>query len=183
LAAPAGALADELAIIKALGFRLTQAQKHGGGMQPPERLKYFRSSYARRKSMAGLKGAFGALLAGSMLFSSTASIAARPAPVVAQQANPWAALAALSAGAPAATMCGGALAAAAAAQGGAGCVLPVIDTAPPPPAPAPTSVPPIAAASPGFGLNPLALGLLALVAGIGIYFAVRDGGAKSNTPT
>jgi hypothetical protein len=132
--------------------------------------------------MAGLKSAFGALVAGSMLFSPAVATAARPAPPVAQQVNPWAALAALSAGAPAATMCGAA-AAAAAAQTGSGCVLPVLDAAPglapPPPAP----VPPIAAASPGFGLSPLALGLLAVVAGIGIYFAVRGGGEKSGTPT
>lgn len=132
--------------------------------------------------MAGLKKAFGALVAGSLMFSSTVVVAARPAPVAARQVNPWAALAALSAGAPAATICGGAAAAAAAAQTGAGCVLPVLDAVPPPPPPAPAPVPPIAAAGPGFGLNPLALGLLALVAGIGIYFAVR-GGDKSNTPT
>jgi hypothetical protein len=44
---------------------------------------------------------------------------------------------------------------------------------------------PVAAASPGVGLNPLALGLLALVAGIGLYFAVRGGGNgnNGNTPT
>ena len=131
--------------------------------------------------MAGLKKAFGALVAGTLMFTSTVVVGARPAPPVVQQVNPWAALAALSAGAPAATICGSA-AAAAAAQTVSGCVLPVVDTVPPPPAPAPTPVPPIAAAGPGFGLNPLALGLLALVAGIGIFFAVR-GGDKSNTPT
>lgn len=130
--------------------------------------------------MAGLRKALGALVVSSLMFTSTAVVAANPAPRATQQVNPWAALAALSAGAPAATICGGAAAAAAAAQGGTGCVLPVLDPPPPPPAPAP--VPPIAAATPGFGLNPLALGLLALVAGIGIYFAVR-GGDKSNTPT
>ena len=132
--------------------------------------------------MAGLKKALGALAAGLLMFSSTVVVAARPTPIATQQVNPWAALAALSAGAPAATICGGAAAAAAAAQTGAGCVLPVLDAVPPPPAPAPAPVPPIAAAGPGFGLNPLALGLLALVAGIGIYFAVR-GGDKSNTPS
>ena len=139
--------------------------------------------------MAEFKKAFGALIAGSMLFSSTAVAAARPAPSAAQQVNPWAALAALSAGAPAATICGGAAvtaaaAAAAAAQGAGGCVLPVMDAPAPVPvaAPAPAPVPPIAVAGPGFGLNPLALGLLALVAGVGIFFAVR-GGDKSNTPT
>ena len=129
--------------------------------------------------MAGLNKALGALVAGSMLLSSTAVVAARPTPVQTQQVNPWAALAALSSGAPAAAVCGSA--AATAAQSLGGCVLPVVDAAPPPPAPA--TVPPIAAAGPGVGLNPLALGLLALVAGIGLYLAVREGGDKGNTPT
>ena len=131
--------------------------------------------------MGGLKQAIGALVAGSLMFGSTGVAAATPAPATNQRVNPWAALAALSAGAPAATICGAA--AATAAQAGGGCVLPVVDAAPPPPPPAAAPAP-IAAASPGFGLNPLALGLLALVAGIGLYFAVHDGGNKSgNTPT
>jgi len=132
--------------------------------------------------MAGLTKVFGALAAGLLLVCSTTGIAAPPA---VHQVNPWAALAALSAGAAAATICGGAAAAAAAAaaQAGTGCVLPVMDAAPPAPPPTPAPVPPIAAASPGFGVNPLALGLLALAAGIGLYFAVRDSGNKGNTPT
>ena len=133
--------------------------------------------------MAGLKRALGALVAGSLVFSSTAVVAATPARIATQQVNPWAALAALSAGAPAATICGTAAAAVAAVQTSGGCVLPVIDAAPVPAAPPPpAAVPPMAAVSPGVGLNPLALGLLALVAGIGIYFAIR-GGHKSNTPS
>ena len=131
--------------------------------------------------MAGLRRALGALVAGSLLFTSPAVGAATAAPVSAGQVNPWAALSALSVGAPAATVCGGAVAAAAAAQSGAGCVLPVVDAASPPPPAMPAPVP-VAAAGPGVGLNPLALGLLALVAGIGIFFAVR-GGDKSNSPT
>lgn len=128
--------------------------------------------------MGELKQALGVLGAGSLMFSPTAVTAATPARIATQQVNPWAALAALSAGAPAATICG---TAATTAQAGGGCVLPVMDAAPPPPPPVPAPVP-IAAAGPGVGLNPLALGLLALVAGIGLYFAVHDSD-KSNTPT
>lgn len=133
--------------------------------------------------MAELQKALGALVAGSLMFSSTAVAAATPAPIATQQVNPWATLALLSAGAPATTICGGAAAAAAQARGG--CVLPVMDAARPPPSPALAPVPPVAAVSPGAALNPLALGLLALVAGFGLYFAVRGGGSSNsgNTPT
>jgi hypothetical protein len=87
----------------------------------------------------------------------------------------------MSGGAPAAALCGAAVAASA-AQNPTGCVLPAIDSPPPaaqaaPPPPAP--VPPIAAPSGAFALNPVLLGLLALAAGVGIYFAVRHG----NSPT
>ena len=126
--------------------------------------------------MVELKRTLGALVAGSLMFSSTAGASARPAPVATQQVNPWAALSALSVGAPAATICAGS--AAAAAQARAGCVLPVMDVTP---APASAAVP-ANAVRPTFGLNPLALGLLALVAGIGIFLAVRDGD-RGNTPT
>ena len=130
--------------------------------------------------MAGLRQALGALVAGSLMFGSTAVVAAAPAPIATQQVNPWAVLAALNAGAPATTVCGSA--AATAAQAGGGCVLPIMDAAPTPPPPVPAPVPVAAATS---GLNPLALGLLALVAGIGLYFAVRGGGSSNNgnTPT
>jgi hypothetical protein len=129
--------------------------------------------------MVELKRTLGALVVGSLMFSSMAGASARPAPVATQQVNPWAALSALSVGAPAATICAGS--AAAAAQARAGCVLPVMDVTPPPPAPASAAVP-ASAVRPTFGLNPLALGLLALVAGIGIFLAVRDGN-RGNTPT
>ena len=133
--------------------------------------------------MAELQRVLSALVASSLLFSSTAVAAATLAPIATQQVNPWAALAALSAGAPATTICGHAAAAAAQARGG--CVLPVVDAAPPPPPPAQAPVPPIATASPGAAVNPLALGLLALVAGFGLYFAVRGSGSSNNgnTPT
>jgi len=108
--------------------------------------------------------------AGSMFISSTGAIA-QSAPS-AQQVNPWAALTALSAGAPAAALCGSA-AVAAAAQPAAGCVLPVVDqpvpvanTGPPPPTP----VPPVEPAGGGFGISPLWLALGALAIGAAVYF-------------
>jgi len=124
----------------------------------------------------------GAFLAGSLMFGSTAAVAA--APVAVPHASPWAILSAMSEGAPAAALCGAA-AAAAASQTPSGCVLPALDAAPPvpqaaPPPPAP--VPPISAPSAGFGLgiSPLLLGLLAVAAGIGIYLAVHHHG---NSPS
>jgi len=106
-----------------------------------------------------------------MFVSSTGAIAAQSA-TPAQQINPWAALTALSAGAPAAALCGSA-AVAAAAQPAAGCVLPVVDqpvpvtTAGPPP---PTPVPPVEPAGEGIGISPLWLALGAVAAGALVYF-------------
>ena len=124
----------------------------------------------------------GALVAGSLLASSpVAAAASTPAPV--QQVNPWAALAALSQGAPAVAMCG---AATAAAQPAGGCVLPAVD-APPAPLPeevgppAPVPVPPIAAPA-AFGFNPLYLALAAVAAGAGLYFALRNRNGNANSP-
>src|SRR5689334_6938453 len=79
-------------------------------------------------------------IAGSMFVSSTGAVAANAA-VPVQQADPWATLSMLSAGAPAAAVCGSA-ATTAAVQPANGCVLPVIDAAPPPPAPIPGPPPP-----------------------------------------
>ena len=112
------------------------------------------------------------------MFSSTAAAASTTVPA---QPNPWGVLSAMSGGAPAAALCGAAVATAA-AQNPAGCVLPAIDSPPPvaqAPAP-PAPVPPIAAPSGAFAFNPVLLGLLALAAGVGIYFAVRHHG---NSPT
>jgi hypothetical protein len=124
-----------------------------------------------------VKGVVGALVAGSLLFSSSAALAA-PAP--APQADPWAVLTAMSGGAPAAAMCGSA-AAASSAQPMGGCVLPVID-APPPVAEAPP--PPLApvVTSEGAGISPILIGLLAIAAGVGIYFALRNNNNHSNSP-
>ena len=122
----------------------------------------------------GLKGFVGALVAGSLVMSSTAAMASTT-PV--QQADPWAVLTAMSGGAPAAAMCGAA-AVAAAAQGPAGCVLPVVDAAAPPPPPPPAPPPPVIE---GGGISPLLLGLLAIAAGVGIYLAVHNNG-HGNSP-
>jgi len=130
--------------------------------------------------MTGMKVILGAFLASSLMFGSTAAVAA----TAAAQPSPWALLTVMSEGAPAAALCGTAVAAAA-AQSPNGCVLPALDAPPPVPqaAPAPPApVPPIASPSAGLGLgiSPLLLGLLVVAAGVGIYFAVHHHG---NSPT
>jgi hypothetical protein len=130
---------------------------------------------------SGLKSVFGTCIAGSLMFSSTAALASAPAP----QVDPWAVLTAMSGGAPAAAMCGSTAAVAAAAaatQAPAGCVLPVVDAAPPPVASAAPPPPPLVAESAGAGISPLVLGLLAVAAGVGLYFAVHSGGHHANSP-
>jgi hypothetical protein len=118
-------------------------------------------------------GVVGVLIAGSLFVSSTGAVAASSA-APAPQINPWAALTAMTGGAPAAALCGAA-AVAAAAQAASGCVLPVADappvaqTAPPQPIP----VPPVESAGGGLGFDPLLLALGALAAGALIYFLVR----------
>ena len=124
----------------------------------------------------GLKGVLGAFVAGSLMLSSTAAVAAAPAPV--QQVDPWAILTAMSGGAPAAAMCGAAAGAAANSQAPGGCVLPVTDV--PPPAPVAEAVPPPPEVG-GGGISPLFIALLAIAAGVGIFLAVNDSG-NSNSP-
>jgi hypothetical protein len=125
----------------------------------------------------------GVLIAGSLFVSSSGAVAASSAAPV-PQINPWAALTAMTGGAPAAALCGAA-AMAAAAQAGAGCVLPVTD-APPPvasaPPPQPIPVPPVEAAGGGLAFDPLLLALGAVAAGALIYFLVRKNNNKSNSP-
>jgi len=122
-----------------------------------------------------------AMVASSLIVSSTGAVAATmtPASAVPQQVNPWATLSALSAGAPAAALCGGtaataaASAAATAAQGPApGCVLPVVDQVAA--VPVPTPVPAVEPVGGGFGISPLVLALGALAAAALIYFLVRN---------
>lgn len=130
---------------------------------------------------SGFKSVFGACIAGSLMFSSSAALASAPAP----QVDPWAVLTAMSGGAPAAAMCGSAAAATAAAtatQAPGGCVLPVMDAAPPPPVTSAAPPPPPLVAETGAGISPLLLGLLAVAAGVGLYLAVHSGGHHANSP-
>lgn len=130
----------------------------------------------------GFKSYVGVFVAGSLMFSSTAASAA-VAKASVPQYDPWAVLSVMTAGAPAAVACGAA-GAAAAAQAPGGCVLPQVDAQPPvaetaPPQPIPVA--PVEAPAVGLGFNPLLLGLIALAAGIGLYFAVKGNG-KGNSP-
>ena len=124
----------------------------------------------------GIRGLVGAFIAGSLILSSTAAGAATAA--VDQQLNPWGVLTAMSGGAPAAAMCGAA--ATAAAQGPTGCVLPVMDAAPPPPVQAPPPPVPVEAAVPSAGVSPLILGILALALVVGAAIALS--GHHGNSP-
>jgi len=125
--------------------------------------------------MSRYRGAIGLLIAGSMLFSSSGAIAS-VAPAPATQPDPWAVLSVMNGGASAVAVCGAAVAsstaavAAVQAQPGAGCVLPQVDMAAPPPQSVP--VPPPEAAG-GWALNPLYLALLAIAAGVGLYFVLH----------
>ena len=135
--------------------------------------------------MAGTRhrAVIGALIAGSMIFSSTGAIAAA-APSATTQADPWAVLSVMSGGASAAAVCGAAAAAAAAAvQPAGGCVLPQVDAAPvaaQPGPPQPIPVPPVEAASSGLGISPLLLGLAAIAAGVALFFVLHHN--HSNSP-
>jgi hypothetical protein len=132
-----------------------------------------------------IKGFVGVLIASSMVVSSTTAVAASSATPIATpatQIDPWVALTAMSGGATAAALCGAATVAAA-AQAPGGCVLPVLDSAPPvvqsAPPPQPIPVPPIEGPS-SFAFDPLLLALGALAAGALIYFLVRN--HHSNSP-
>lgn len=134
-------------------------------------------------AVSGFKGVLGVCVAGSLMLGSTAASAAPAAP--AQTVDPWAVLTAMSGGAPAAAICGSAAVAAAAAQPAGGCVLPVVDTPPPPPAAAaegPPPPPPFVAAAGGGGISPLLIGLVAIVAGVGVFLAVHNNGHHPNSP-
>lgn len=128
----------------------------------------------------------GVLVAGSLFVSSTGAVAATSAAAV-PQVNPWAALTAMSGGAPAAALCGAAAMAAAAQTAAPGCVLPVVDAAPvaatPPPTPVP--VPPVEPVGGGFGIDPLLLALGVLAAGALIYFVLNkdDDEDEDETPS
>ncbi len=133
--------------------------------------------------MAGmrLKGFIGLMAAGGILVTSTGAAAAGSA-TVAQQISPWATLTVLAGGAPAAAVCGAAVAATA-AQPTAGCVLPAMDA---PPAPVASAAPPVPVepiAAPGFGVSPLLIGLVAIAAATALYFSVKDhNNGRANSP-
>jgi hypothetical protein len=123
------------------------------------------------------------LVAGSMMVSSTGAAAATTSIGPSQQIDPWAALSVMSAGAPAAALCGAAAATAAVAQPAAGCVLPVADAAPVAVAPpAPTPVPPVEPVGGGLGISPLLLALGALAIGVAAYFLLRNKHHHAESP-
>ncbi len=129
------------------------------------------------------RGAIGALIAGSMVFSSTAALAS-VAPASSYQPDPWAVLSVMNGGASAAAVCGAAAAAVAAQAPAGGCVLPQVDAAPPVaqnPPPQPIPVPPVEPASSGLGLgfSPLLIGLALIAAGVGLYFVLHKKHANS----
>jgi len=129
-------------------------------------------------------GVIGSLIAGSMLFGSTAASAAVAAPK-AYTPDPWAVLSVMSGGASALAVCGAAAAAAAAQAPGNGCVLPQVDAPPPISENIPAQqipVPPVEPAGAGLGISPLLLGLAALAAGVGLYFALHHHG-NGNSPS
>lgn len=132
------------------------------------------------------KRLIGYAVAGALLFSSTASVAATPAP--APTSNPWASLSMLSGAAAAAAYCGAAATLAGAAQAVApgGCVLPQTDPAAVPAAqsapPRPIPVPPVEAPS-SLYFDPLLLGLGALALGALAYFLlIKKGGDDPDSP-
>jgi hypothetical protein len=127
----------------------------------------------RFKSMVGL------MVAGSMFVSTTGAVAASPSAISAQKIDPWATLSVMSAGAPAAALCGAAAAGQAAAPG---CVLPAVDqtaVAGPPP---PTPVPAVEPVGGGLGISPLWLALGALALGAAVYFLLLDDDDEAESP-
>jgi len=119
-------------------------------------------------SFIRFRGLAAILAAGSLVVSSTGAAAATTS---LPEVSPWAALTAMSGGAPAAALCGAAAVAAAAQAPAGGCVLPVVDqpvaavNTNPPPTPVP--VPPVepVGGGLGFGVDPLLLALGVLAAG------------------
>lgn len=132
----------------------------------------------------------GALVAFALITSSTGAVAASTRTAQPASISPFVALSALASDASRVALCGAAAAAAAgaaaAAQGAApGCVLPVVDQAPPPVAealpPPPVAPPPVAPlASEGLGISPWLLGLVAIAAAVGLYFLLHK--KKSSSP-
>lgn len=108
------------------------------------------------------------LAAGAMLVSSTGAVASTPAR--APQISSWAALSALSGGAPAAALAGSA---ATVAQAGP-------DEGPPPPTPVPPVEPP--GEGLGLGVSPLLLALGAIGIGAAAYFLLKKHHKHATSP-
>jgi hypothetical protein len=141
---------------------------------------------------SGFKGFVGVLIAGSMFVSSTGAVAATSSASL-PQINPWAALAIMSGAAPVAALCNGATPVdpnVPPPPGSVpGCILPATDlgVAPPPQTagpPPPIPVPPVEPAGVGLGLgiDPLLLGLGAVLAGVGLYFLLKKKSNNANSP-
>ncbi|MEO8548080.1 MAG: hypothetical protein ABI422_06910 [Sphingomicrobium sp.] len=131
----------------------------------------------------------GGLVALALCTSSTGAIASSVHVPSQASISPWVALSALGSDASRTALCGAAAAAAAGAaavaQGaGPGCVLPVVDSgspvvseALPPP---PVAPPPVAPIGEGFGISPILLALVAVAAGVGLYFLLHK--KKNSSP-
>ena len=132
------------------------------------------------------KRMIGAILAGAMMFGSTAAVAAESSAPVAGS-NPWATLSMISSASTAASFCGSsaAIAGAATTVGPGGCVLPQVDAAVPvaqtaPPRPIP--VPPVEPVG-GLYFDPLLLGIGAVALAALVYFVlIKKGGDSPNSP-
>ena len=109
------------------------------------------------------------LVAGAMLMSSTGAAAATASLPASQQMNAWAALSALSGGAPAVAVAGSA--ATVAQPSGP-------DAGPPPPTP----VPPVETEREGLGVSPLLLALGAIAIGAAAYFLLGHHHKHANSP-
>lgn len=129
------------------------------------------------------KYAVAIMAAGSLFVSSTAAVAAPISSAPPQRIEPWAALSVLSAGAPAAALCGAAETTAQAPA--SGCVLPAVDAPPPvaqPGPPPPTPVPPVEPVGGGLGISPLWLALGAIAIGVGAYFLLKNKKDHAESP-
>lgn len=136
--------------------------------------------------MRGVKRSVGLALAGALIFSSTASVAATAAP---RAPDSWQALSMMSGASAAAALCGSssAIAGAAAAVAPGGCVLPQVDPAAAPAAaqsapPRPIPIPPVEAPA-SLYFDPLLIGLGAVAIGALVYFLlIKKGGDSPNSP-
>ncbi|HVU30662.1 MAG TPA: hypothetical protein VHE36_09695 [Sphingomicrobium sp.] len=123
------------------------------------------------------KAFLGAIAAGSFLLSSTAAVAAQPAPA---QVDPLVVLSVMSGAAPATALCG--TSTSTESQGSADCVQQA--SAAPASAQAGQArtipVPPVEPYSAGLGISPLILGLVAVAAAVGLYAVLHHNGGGNH---